>query len=78
MTPEAIVNKAIDSGLNVIAITDHNSHLNIDNFMKLYEEAKDKLLILPGVEISSTDGHVLAYFSPDQKNKVHKLLSDFD
>ncbi|MEM2098208.1 MAG: CehA/McbA family metallohydrolase [Candidatus Bathyarchaeia archaeon] len=42
-------------GLNAVAITDHNT---IDGLSKISKEAD--FIILPGVEISSCDGHIVA------------------
>lgn len=51
-----IINRAADIGLGCIAITDHN------NF-EAYAIAKDngRVIVIPGVEVSSEEGHILAY-----------------
>lgn len=60
MTPNNIVNMAILKGLDVIAITDHNSAKNIDACIKA---AKDKILVIPGMEIESREEvHLLCLF----------------
>lgn len=65
MTPENIVTKAIEKNLSVISITDHN---NIKNSIAAVIAASDtKLLVIPGVEISTTQGHLLVYFPTAQK-----------
>ncbi|MDC9721981.1 MAG: AAA family ATPase, partial [Urechidicola sp.] len=60
MTPQNIVDTAIDKGLKIISITDHNeignSKVAID-----YAEEKD-ILVIPGIEVSTTQGHLLVYF----------------
>jgi ABC-type lipoprotein export system ATPase subunit/histidinol phosphatase-like PHP family hydrolase len=62
MTPAAIVDAAIAAGLSIISITDHNE---INNCRAAIEYASNKeILVLPGVEVSTTQGHLLAYF-PD-------------
>jgi len=55
-TVEEIVDMAVEKGLGCIAITDHN------NF-EAYEKVKDngKVIVIPGVEVSSKEGHILAY-----------------
>jgi len=69
MTPNAIVDTAIDKNLNVISITDHNE---IQNSYTAIEYAKGKnILVIPGVEISTTQGHLLVYF------ETYKNLRDF-
>jgi len=60
MTPENIVNTAITNNLAIISITDHNE---ISNSKKAMDYATDKaILVVPGIEISTTQGHLLAYF----------------
>jgi len=69
MTPNAIVDTAIEKNLHIISITDHNE---IQNSHTAIEYAKDKnLLVIPGVEISTTQGHLLVYF------ETYKNLRDF-
>ena len=57
--PKEIINKAISIGLDIIAISDHNttkgSKIAID-------EAKDKnIIIVPSIEISSSKGHIIGF-----------------
>ncbi|WP_294198122.1 TrlF family AAA-like ATPase [uncultured Chryseobacterium sp.] len=60
MTPQAIVDTAIEKNLKIISITDHNE---IQNSYIAIEYAKDKnILVVPGIEVSTTQGHLLLYF----------------
>lgn len=61
MTPNNIINMASLKGLDIIAITDHNSILNLDAFDQV---AKDKnILFIPGIEIQTIeDIHVICLF----------------
>lgn len=60
MTPENIVETAIKNNLSIISITDHNE---IANSKKAIDYAKDKnILVVPGIEVSTTQGHLLVYF----------------
>lgn len=60
MTPQAIVDTAIEKGLKIISITDHNK---INNSYLAIDYAKDKdILVLPGIEVTTTQGHLLVYF----------------
>jgi ABC-type Mn2+/Zn2+ transport system ATPase subunit/histidinol phosphatase-like PHP family hydrolase len=60
MTPENIVDKAIEKNLRVISITDHNE---INNSRRAIQHAVGKdILVIPGIEISTTQGHLLLYF----------------
>ena len=50
VTPEQWVNRAIEQGLNCVAVTDHNTGEWID---KIKEAAKNtNLTVFPGVEIT--------------------------
>lgn len=59
-TPEAIVDTAFDKGLKVISVTDHNEILNSIIAVN-YSKDRD-ILVVPGIEISTTQGHLLLYF----------------
>lgn len=59
MTPEAIVDTAINEKLHVIAITDHNVVGNVRRGVK-HAEGRD-ILVVPGVELSTPQGHLLVY-----------------
>lgn len=65
MTPEAIVDTAIKEKLFVIAITDHNEITNVDRALAA---AKGKqLLVVPGVELTTPQGHLLVYFENQEE-----------
>lgn len=55
ITPKDLVFYAKKRGLNAVAITDHNT---IEGALKIAKEAD--LLIIPGIEISSRNGHIVA------------------
>jgi len=62
ITPKALVYFAKKRGLNAVAVTDHNQ------FEGAYKIAKETdFLIIPGMEISSSDGHIIAL-------NVHELI----
>jgi predicted metal-dependent phosphoesterase TrpH len=59
MSVKELLKHAKKIGLDGVAITDHNE---IDGALEAYEIAKDLgVLVVRGMEISSRDGHVLAY-----------------
>jgi len=59
MTPEAIVDTAVAERLEVIAVTDHNA---VGNVRRAIAHAAGKpILVLPGVELSTPQGHLLVY-----------------
>ena len=61
MSPMNIVNMAIIKGLDVIAITDHNS---VKNCLAALETAKEHdILVIPGMEIQTKEEvHLLCLF----------------
>lgn len=78
MTPENIVDTAIAKGLSVISITDHNE---IDNIKRALAHAENKnILVIPGIEVSTTQGHLLLYFETfsDIRNFYGKLAFSED
>src|SRR5947208_174822 len=71
-TAEDIVNAAIAAGLHGIAITDHNDYRFVDS---VKQAAGTALVVFPGVEISTRDGHLLAIFDPSKNgNDVKTAL----
>lgn len=59
MTPAKIVETALQHALGVLAITDHNE---ITNVAATVNAAKSTgLMVVPGVELSTPQGHLLAY-----------------
>lgn len=61
MTPNNIVNMAVVAGLELIALTDHNSCLNCPAFMELAERAG--ILAFPGMELTTSEEiHVVCLF----------------
>ncbi|MCX5848428.1 MAG: PHP domain-containing protein [Deltaproteobacteria bacterium] len=61
MHPMALVKKAIEAKLDMIAICDHNSSANVPYVIKAAQMSK--LKILPGMEITTNEEvHILAIF----------------
>jgi predicted metal-dependent phosphoesterase TrpH len=56
-TAQEIFKAAENSGLGAIAITDHNT---VVGAMEALRMAPEGLIVLPGIEITSKDGHILA------------------
>lgn len=64
MNPQNVVDTAIGKGLSVISITDHNE---VTNSCIAVQYAQEKnILVIPGVELSTTQGHLLLYFDTPQ------------
>ncbi len=61
MTPNNIVNMALIKQLDIIAVTDHNSSLNLEAIIECAKETN--LLVIPGMEIeTSEEVHFVALF----------------
>ena len=79
-TPEKIVDTALDVGLEVIALTDHDNVLSYDVAKKHLKELgkEDKLEIIQGVEINTLyknyEVHILGYFFNPEDGDFKKLL----
>jgi len=64
---QEIVEAAVKAGLEVMAITDHNS---VDGIHEIRTIALGNgLTIIPGVEITTVNGHFLALFDPGIPNE---------
>ena len=74
MTPNNIVNMALLKGLDVIAVTDHNSAENARAVIKAGEKAG--LTVIAGMEIeTSEEVHVLSLFpSADAAEEVQRQV----
>lgn len=59
-TPNAIVDTAMAKCLKVISITDHNEILN--SIMAVNYALEKDILVIPGIELSTIQGHLLLYF----------------
>ena len=65
-SPEKIVDLAVEHGLEVIALTDHDNILSYDVAKKYIEEKHENLELIRGVEINTLykgmEVHILGYF----------------
>ena len=64
---ESIFQKLQQEKIELVAITDHNTVENIDEAKQLGK--KYKIHVFPGVEISTKEGHVLAFFDKEKPTK---------
>lgn len=77
-TPEEVVERAIALGLGAIAITDHDT---VEGIRPAQSTARGRILVVPGVEISTEEDdrevHVLGYFidpsHPLMLSQLHHL-----
>lgn len=69
MIPPLIVQKAVEQGINLIAITDHNATENIQSVMKAAQDTS--LTVLPGMELQTEEEiHVLCLFDGLDQTKA--------
>ncbi|WP_316172878.1 TrlF family AAA-like ATPase [Bradyrhizobium sp. SZCCHNRI2049] len=59
MTAENIVATAVAEGLSIIAITDHNEITNVEAALNCAKGTS--LTVIPGIELSTPQGHLLLY-----------------
>ena len=68
---QAVVDKAFELGISVLAITDHNNVRSVPAFQGA---AAGRLPIFPGFELSSNEGvHVLCLYPPDSDEDPLRL-----
>ncbi|MCY3629697.1 MAG: PHP domain-containing protein [Bacteroidetes bacterium] len=74
---QAVVEKAVQLGIKVLAITDHNNVSGVAAFRDAVR--KHELHIFPGFELSSSEGiHVLCLYSPDVSDeRLSRYLGEF-
>ncbi len=74
MTPGNIIKKALEVGLDIIAITDHNTAGNVGAALRI--AADTDLLIIPGMEVESVEEvHLLCFFDNiEQLKKWDKIV----
>lgn len=82
-TPEKLVDTAMEIGLDVIALSDHDNILShkiaFDHLQKLKEEGCEKnLIVVPGVEINTIyknyEIHILGYFMDVENSDFKSML----
>lgn len=57
-TPEDVVEAALDAGLDGLAITNHDT---LEGYDAVNTLAPPNLTVIPGVEVTTTQGHLLAF-----------------
>ena len=73
MTPNNILNMAYLKGLNIIAITDHNSTLQLPSIMELAQSYD--ILVIPGVEVETIEKyHIVCLFRNLEKAKEFQTI----
>ncbi len=77
MTPNNILNMAYLKGLDIIAITDHNSTLQLPSIMELSKSYE--MLVIPGIEVETKEKyHVVCLFRTlDDAQEFQTILENF-
>jgi predicted metal-dependent phosphoesterase TrpH len=84
MTPPAVVARALEAGLDMMAVSDHNAAGNIRAVQQAAEDAGGRLAVLAGMEITSAEeAHVLGLFPHAEAaegvaRELRALLSEAD
>ena len=72
LTPINIIDEAIKENISIISITDHNE---IGNIQSALDYASDKnILVVPGIELSTSQGHLLVYF--ESYDKIRSFVGE--
>jgi PHP family Zn ribbon phosphoesterase len=75
MSPQNIVDKALEKGLDIIGITDHNSTRQANLVQQIGEE--NGLFVLAGCEITSKEeAHCLAFFETEEQRLQMQNIFD--
>jgi len=75
MIPPLIVSQAVEMGIHLIAITDHNASANVNAVMKAAEHTD--LKVLPGMEVQTReDVHSLCIFDTLEQLEIFQSLVD--
>lgn len=79
-SPRAMVMRAAQMGLDGLAITDHNTQEGVGEALDAGRDLG--IMVIPGVEASCPEGHVLVYGSEDfgieTPRSVHELLDQVE
>jgi ABC-type lipoprotein export system ATPase subunit len=70
----AYVATAVARGVSVLGITDHNTARFVRPAIAAAEGTG--LFVVPGIEVSTHDGHLVALFSPDSINECEAFAAD--
>ena len=72
--PEEIIEAALDSGLDMMVVADHNSASGLKDIRRA---AGTNIRIFPAVEVTTKNGHFLAVFDIDKNVKDIEAFLDF-
>lgn len=72
MKPESVIKTALEKGLDVIGVVDHDIFKGGPETKKLAEKIAPELIVIPGEEIKTLSGEIIAY---NLKKTIPKKLS---
>ena len=77
-SPEKIVDLAVEAGLQVIALTDHDNVLSYDVALNHIKENNLDLKLIPGIEVNTLykdyEVHILGYYPDTAKSDFKAML----
>ncbi|MBU3090626.1 PHP domain-containing protein [Clostridium sp. CM028] len=82
LSPKELIHEASLNGLDIIAITDHDTTLNVEEGIR--EGLIENIRVIPGIELSTIYNnesiHILGYFKDDKYKDVafQNFLKDID
>jgi len=62
ISPKALIKVASKKGIDVVAITNHNTLRGSYEALKIAKDLRSEVLIIPGMEISTNLGHIIGLF----------------
>src|SRR5712691_1070271 len=71
--PSEYISEAEKQGISVLGLTDHNTISRGRAFVEAAEG--HHLLVLPGMEITTHQGHLLALFAPDRFDELEAFAT---
>jgi hypothetical protein len=77
-TIEALIDAAVAGGISILSITDHNNDAQVSKSLAYGAKYLERLLVVPGVEISTPQGHLLVYCDPATPTVIGTLLAKID
>jgi hypothetical protein len=78
MSVVPLIDAALARGVGVLSITDHNNDGQVLPSLDYSSKFSDRLLVIPGVEISTANGHLLVYCDPHTPELIGTLLAKID
>ena len=82
LSPKELIHEASLNGLDIIAITDHDTTLNVEEGIR--EGINNNIRVIPGIELSTVHNnesiHILGYFKDNEYKNLdfQNFLKDID